>query len=128
MPPMQPMQPDIRPIKESGALYELNQPYSFQMGLEIIVIPKGFKYDGASYAKLLFQRDGIHRAACLVHDYLYEHEGKIGNITYTRKRADVKFRQMLLAAGVKSWHVWASYTAVRLFGTVYWDESKNGPD
>ncbi len=115
-------QPDIRPIKENGQLYKLAQPYSFHLGLNLIIIPKSFQYDGATFAKLLFQRDGIHRAACLVHDYLYENKGIVGDIVYDRKCADNKFKELLKRAGVKHWHVWVSYTAVRLLGWIWWDK------
>lgn len=117
-------QPDIRPIKENGDLYELSQPYSFHLGLDLIVIPKGFKYDGASFAKFLFQRDGIHRAACIVHDYLYENEGQINNVIYTRYEADRKFKKMLEQYGVKRWHVALSYAAVRIFGNIFWNDER----
>jgi len=119
---MQHTQPDIRPIKESSNLYELAAPYSFHLGLELFIIPKGFKYDGASYAKLLFQRDGIHRAACLVHDYLYVNKGCIGSVKYSRKDADKKFKTMMTEAGLKSWHINLAYLSVRLFGKFYWSE------
>jgi hypothetical protein len=115
-------QPDIRPIKENGQLYELNEPYAFHIGLDLIVIPKSYTYDGATYGKFLFQRDGIHRAACLVHDYLYEKRGIIGDVVYTRYMADNIFKEMLKKAGVKNWHVWVSYTAVRLGGGLFWNE------
>jgi hypothetical protein len=119
---MQLTQPDIRPIKENRDLYELQQPYSFHLGLDLIIIPKGFRYDGASYANLLFQRDGIHRAACLVHDYLYVCRGQIGDVIYTRYEADKKFKSMLQEAGVKNWHAKLAYKAVRLLGWVYWND------
>lgn len=113
-------QPDIRPIGESGNLYILMHDYEGRIGGVPYTIPKGFEYDGASYAALLFQRDGIHRAACLEHDYLYVNKGIIPEAYYTRLNADNRFRDMLLEAGVKSWHVKLAYAAVRLAGGLYW--------
>lgn len=116
-------QPDIRPIKESGDLYELQEDFEFQLFGKRHTIPCGFKYDGASCANLLFQRDGIHRAAALVHDYLYVFEGEIPNgTTYTRQQADDLFRDMLVQYGVKSLHVKLAYWAVWVFGGLYWND------
>jgi hypothetical protein len=117
---MQLMQPDIRPQSESGALYRLNDPYVFFLGMEKIVIPTGYRYDGASYAALLFQRDGIHRAAALVHDFLYENKGHVQGVTYNRLAADEAFKRLLKLCGVKNWHVAVAYFAVRAFGWLYW--------
>jgi hypothetical protein len=83
-------------------------------------IPAGYQHDGASYAALLFQRDGVHRRAALEHDYLYENEGIIPEAVCTRLSADNRFRDLLIEAGVKSWHVKAAYAAVRLAGGLYW--------
>ena len=116
-------QPDIRPIKESGDLYRLNENYPFEFRGKSLIIPINFLYDGASGARLLFQRDGIHRAAALVHDWLYVHQGTLPDKTkYTRKQADQLFRDMLLQYGVKSVHVWVAYQAVRIAGRFYWNE------
>lgn len=106
-------QPDIRPVQESGQLYELMEDFEAHG----IVVPKGFRHDGATMSKLLFQRDGIHRAAALVHDYIYEY--KIG---YTRKQADRLFKKMLKEYGVKSPHVFLAYGAVWVFGWMYWSK------
>lgn len=114
-------QPDIRPVKESNDLYELQHDYVFDFIGTNFVIKKGFRYDGASYAALLFQRDGIHRAAALVHDYLYVHKGDVGGYIYTRKQADKKFKDMLIAAGLKSWHVWLAHKSVRALGWIWWN-------
>lgn len=111
-------QPDICPVKESGDLYELRENYTFELKGHKYVILAGFMYDGASCANLLFQRDGIHRAAALVHDWLYVYQPP----GVTRLDADKKFKEMLLAAGVKSWHVWIAYRAVRLLGWRWWND------
>lgn len=121
---MQLTQPDIRPIGESGQLYRLHEAYPFLFCGAQFNVPEGFTHDGATFSKLLFQRDGVHRAACLVHDYLYEKQGYIdtftGGFVYTRYQADQKFKEMLKAYGVKKLHVFAAYWAVRLFGGFYW--------
>lgn len=127
-------QPLIVPIKESGDLYELCEDYIFIIYrnevAHKIVIRKGFKYDGASVPKFFagivgFMPDGIHRPAALLHDYLYEHKGKlqpIGGFNYTRKEADKLFYKILKKVGVKSWHAKLAYWAVRLGGGLYWND------
>ena len=85
-----------------------------------VAVPAGFRHDGATGAKLLFQRDGIHRAAALIHDYLYEKKGSLSGRTLTRKQVDGLFRRMLKIYGVKAWHVTAAYLAVRTAGWMYW--------
>lgn len=109
-------QPDIRPVKESGDIYVLMEDYPFTFQGSYFYVPKGFRNDGATCAKLLFQRDGVHRAAALVHDYLYSKQGLLNGLAYTRKQADCKFRDMLKEYGVQSMHVAAAYAAVYVFG------------
>ena len=126
-------QPDVRPIKESGDLYELYEDYAFKFinkrQLLTATIKKGFKYDGASVPRIVwtlagFLPDGIHRPAALIHDYMYEKEGKIpvdgGELEYTRKEADKLFFDALRFLGIKSWHARIAYISVRLFGRLYW--------
>jgi hypothetical protein len=79
-------QPHIIPIKESGDLYMLEEDYEISLkpyGLDFyIFIPKGFRYDGATVPRWFWSitgltRDGIHRPAALVHDYIYVNKGQI---------------------------------------------------
>lgn len=114
------IQPDIRPVAESKDLYELHEAYLFEIDGKTMLVPKGFRHDGATAAALLFQRDGIHRAAALVHDYLYSIKGNLHGFKFSRRMVDRKFKEMLIDAGVKSWHVWVAYIAVRLVGGFYW--------
>ena len=114
-------QPDIRPVKENGDVYRLHDDYVFEFKGQHVIVDAGFRHDGATRAKLLFGRDGIHRAAALVHDYLYAKRGQLTPvIVYTRKDADRKFKEMLLEAGVKSWHVNVAYAVVRVAGWFFW--------
>lgn len=113
-------QPDIRPVKESGDIYELFKDYDFKFKGQDCTVQKGFRHDGATGAQFLFGKDGVHRAAALVHDYLYINRGFLKNLSYTRKDADRKFQEMLIDAGVKSWHINLAYFAVRIFGAFYW--------
>lgn len=118
-------QPDIRPIKESGSdMYLLMDNFVYTIPeIANVTVPKGFRSDGASNAALLFERDGVHRAACLVHDWLYFNKGHIDDdVVLSRKGVDQFFFQMLLDYGVKSWHSRLAYWAVRAFGWIGWGE------
>lgn len=116
-------QPDIRPIQESGDVYILNDDFEFIAFGQRSIIPKGFRHDGATGAGLLFGKDGVHRAAALIHDYLYVNKGFfVDGLFYpvTRKQADVTFKDYLELAGVKSLHIKFAYRAVRVIGYFYW--------
>lgn len=126
-------QPDVRPVKESGELYQLFEDYTFELTQHNtyfkVTIPKDFQYDGASVPRIVwtligFLPDGIHRPAALIHDYMYENKGiiKQGDTTifYTRKEADQIFHAILKYVGVKSWHARLAYIAVRALGGFYW--------
>jgi len=118
-------QPDIRPIRERGKRYELNKSYVY----EDITVPKGFQYDGASVPRIFmfligFERDGIHRPAALVHDFLYQNKGYSGNnnqvVVYSRKQCDRIFFEIMKKVGVMHWHAILAYYAVRLGGKFSW--------
>ncbi len=85
-----------------------------------ILVKEGFRWDGASVPKILwglgFKPDGKHRAAALVHDFIYINKGMLpagsmyssytqikDQIQYgsiTRKDADRLFGRMMKEAGV----------------------------
>jgi len=127
-------QPDIRPNSESGdSRYILNEDYIFTLSIDdkrhSFKIPKGFEYDGASVPNLFmfligFERDGVHRPAALIHDFLYVSVGSIKNVhkksfQVTRKDADRIFLKVMEHVGVKSWHGRLGYWAVRGFGWMF---------
>ncbi|MBL4761292.1 MAG: DUF1353 domain-containing protein [Gammaproteobacteria bacterium] len=119
-------QPDIRPQSESGDLYVLQDDFVYTGNGEFITVPEGFKYDGASTPKFLWwvlPRDGIHRAAALIHDFIYVFEGKMpdGQI-FTRKAADKLFYNIMVDYGVASWRAKIAHRAVRIVGYFYWRE------
>lgn len=91
-------------------------------GSDLVVIPAGFVFDGASVPQLftnLFPKSGARydRAACL-HDWLYATQ------TTSRKEADDLFLEAMKADGVN----WATrrtiYRAVRMFGWSAWNKVK----
>lgn len=120
-------QPDVRPIKERGKIYRLWESYTY----ENISIPEGFLYDGASVPLLIgaligFSPDGIHRAAALVHDWIYANKGWVpltdGKMRkFSRKDTDKIFLKILKECGVMHWHVALIYPVVRIFGGLHWE-------
>ena len=105
-----------------------------------IIIPKGYINDGASVPRIAWsitgiRPDGLNRAAALVHDWIYDHRGRLpfGSHVYyenghwipsahqwTRKEADKMFGRLMREAGVTPYRRKAAYWAVRLFGWSGW--------
>jgi hypothetical protein len=141
-------QPDIRPfLTRSGWSYRLNSPYFYEWeksGLRRrLRIAAGFEYDGASVPRFLWtltgiERDGLQRAAALVHDVMYHHEGRLPagmqeiwsdghleweplpEVRWARAEADALFCRMLREAGVGMLKRRMMYRGVRAFGWMFW--------
>lgn len=143
-------QPNIIPI--GSRLYVLADTWTYRwypketLDVEsLITVPEGFVYDGASIPRITWSLfgvtpDGVHRAAALVHDWIYTFDGDLppgsvmrkitmadGSIKvldtidkWTRKDADRFFKKMLLETDMKRWKVECMYNAVRWFGWIKW--------
>lgn len=88
-----------------------------------VVVPEGFETDLASIPKRfrsVFQVNGRHRRAAVVHDYLYRHA--IG----TRTLADAVFRDAMAETGVPLVERNIMWAAVRFGGSLYWDADNKG--
>lgn len=110
-----------------------------------IQVEKGFRWDGASVPKLFwnwgFKTDGAHRAAALIHDFIYVNKGKLphGSMiskyknetnqnqygSFSRVDADRLFGRMMKEAGVSKFRRRLMKFAVSSFGWIYWQD---GPD
>ena len=92
--------------------------------LPAIRIPKGFETDLASIPRIftpLITKNGKHRRAAIVHDYLYSVRGRLpSGEVLNRKQCDDLFREALSVCGVKRWKRWAMHAAVRSGGWVFW--------
>jgi hypothetical protein len=79
---------------------------------EPIVVPDDFETDLASIPRWVpeyfIPRNGVHRAAAIVHDYLCRFHG------FDRVTADRIFLEAMQVAGESRWRRYAMYTAVRL--------------
>lgn len=145
-------QPNIIPI--SDRLYMLVGSWSYEWttvlnGISVksvIKVPEGFVYDGASIPRFLWSifglsKDGPHRAAALIHDWIYTFDGDLpdGSVCrifldenmnlkeldtidiWRRKDADKLFLKMLKETNLSRFQIYAMYYAVRLFGWSKWN-------
>ncbi len=82
-----------------------------------ITVPAGTRTDLASIPRLLtplLPVNDTHRAAAVLHDYLYRTH------VVSRRLADKIFRQAMEELGVSAWKRWAMWAGVRLGGWVGW--------
>lgn len=125
-------QPDIEPIKRR--LYRLRQTYVLEYRGRKFTCLSGFEYDGGSVPRALWTLagitpDGLGRPAFLIHDLLYECNGRPDESehlivdrhrTYSRSRADRLFRRMLFDCDVSEWRAQNAFRGVRLGGGAAW--------
>lgn len=128
---------------EEGYKLVENYPYAWHTkGLNrVITVPEGFVYDGASVPRIVWTisgitPDGLIRAAALVHDFIYHHNGKLPKNSYgaiiegvyvdfsmnkwSRNDADRLFARIMRESGVPMVKRRAAYLAVRAFGFMSW--------
>jgi hypothetical protein len=101
----------VIPRPECG-MYELVD----SVMVEGILVPKYFRWDGASIPRILWRVIGtpfnpMFMAPSMVHDYLYSNPGKM-----SRKDVDKLFLKLLLHNGVDEDLAETIYTGVRLGG------------
>lgn len=116
-----PSQPSILPV--ATRKYELANDYTFTFHGHRVTIPAGFTYDGASVPRFLWwfiPPDGPHRAAALIHDYLYMNKGVVAHLLISRKQTDDLFLAHLKDSGIKPYKTKMMYWAVRLGGGFLW--------
>lgn len=93
---------------------------------EIITVPSGFVTDFASIPWglwNLFPPLGLWARPAIIHDYLYDRGGMTARRTYTRKEADMIFREAMEVVGVPAWRRQVMYGAVRLGGGGGWNRA-----
>lgn len=141
--PIEVTQPKIIPVilHDGSEGYRLCETYVYTWEAEgaiwRIVIPEGFEYDGASVPRLLWSivgvsRDGLHRAAALVHDWIYRHGGILPDASFwkdnhsiecfpwRRHQADKLFANILALSGVSRLKRRLMYLGVRAGGWIAW--------
>ena len=107
----------------------VSKDFVFKIDEVEYVIPKGFKFDGASIPKFLhtwLSPVGVLLMGGLVHDYVYKYatlkrkgEGTYGILT--QKEADVIFRDINIEINGFHFLNYLAYWALRLGGFVAWN-------
>lgn len=140
------LQPHIIPITDRHYRLAENYTYTWLLvksgtGMRIVV-PKNFIYDGASVPGALgwmvgLHRDGLIRAAALVHDFIYKNKGSLpygsfhisnnGGVDWeiaygkwSRADCDRLFHKMMVESGMSGYKVDTAYNMVKMFGWTYW--------
>lgn len=93
---------------------------------EVITVPAGFVTDFASIPWglwNLFPPLGLWARPAIVHDFLYDRGGMTPRRTYSRKEADMIFREAMEVVGVPAWRREVMFAAVRLGGAGAWNKS-----
>ena len=134
-------QPINQPISDRKYRLVENFIYVYKANDTIfrISVPAGFESDGTSSPKWswsVFERDGIWRAAALVHDYIYHYKGFMPGNSYefldgnqwkkapkiAKIEADRIFLQILRESGVPKFRRQVATAAVLLFGDKAWND------
>ena len=99
---------------------------------EVICVPVGFETDFASIPWglwNLFPPLGKWARPAIIHDFLYDRGGVLPSKTYSRKEADMIFREAMSVVGVPAWRREVMFAAVRVGGAGGWkDPLKRRPD
>ena len=88
-----------------------------------IVIPAGFRFDGASIPRFLRwwkDRAALGLVATMVHDWLYRHRGKVQGLSLSRKKVDKIFYRDMLRDHVPKRRARIAYIGVRIGGFKAW--------
>jgi hypothetical protein len=93
-----------------------------------IIIPEGFRFDLASIPRPLWwliSPNELSVAAALLHDFIYQHRGDLGEACvplhcFSRKDADLLLLEIMRKEHVWWWRRALAYPAVRLFGWLPW--------
>lgn len=116
---------DVRHGGEQWRDWELLQNLVYEAGEKgsrrFIIVPKGFRTDGASVPRCLwaiFPSTGRYMRAAVLHDYLYSRlrGGLPHPEAASRRDADRELRLAMAACGVDSVSRFLIWGAVRLFG------------
>lgn len=113
---------------DSWKLWTLLEPLHYEATFKgsnrLIVVPEGFKTDGATIPSILWPilpATGKYMRAAVIHDYLYSclRNGTPHEEAPTRKEADFEFRVALKACDVNVFTRWVMWLGVRAFGWVF---------
>lgn len=112
-------QPTLIPVPHTEK-YEVVRDFEVQVENITVVVPRFFRYDGASIPAPAWQIihspfNPLVMGPALVHDWLYY------NHQVDRETADDIFEALLRQNGVESGKRFVMWAAVRTAGNLYWD-------
>ena len=117
-------------ILPGGKRARLLDPHYFLIAGQVVCIPAGFEWDGATgptralRGLLGLNRFGEHDQATAEYDYVYKHEGILddGSLIITRQQSDDLFIRRLMYLGWKGSRLNTTGFGVRFFGFFYWPQ------
>jgi hypothetical protein len=110
--------------------WEISKDFTFELHGTKYVIPKGFKFDGASVPKFLatfLSPVGVLLLGGLVHDYAYKYAAlkpalqKSSRLILNQKQADKIFRDINIEINGFYFLNYLAYWALRLGGWFAWN-------
>lgn len=116
------MKIDIHTSDESGDILTLLEPLKIEWKGRRLIVPSGFKSDGASVPEFLWSTvspavDPRTIRGAVAHDYAYRHHPD----GWTRADADAMFYDIIRQDGLSWWRANKVYYGVRWFGGGAWD-------
>ncbi len=121
------MKIEVHKSDESGDILTLLEPLEINWNGRGLIVPAGFKSDGASVPEFLWSTvspaiDPRTVRGAVAHDYVYRHHPE----GWTRADADNMFYDLIREDGLGWWRAQKCYWGVRLFGGKAWEEGGNG--
>ena len=112
--------------------WEITKDFHYSLNGENFIIPKGFKFDGASVPKFLAQflsPVGLLLIGGLIHDYGYKYQtllrkNKTTNGIRSQKWMDKTFRDINIEVNGFYFLNYLAYWALRLGGWVAWNKHR----
>ena len=113
--------------------WEISKDFTFELHNTKYVIPKGFKFDGASVPKFLatfLSPVGVLLLGGLVHDYAYKYAAlkpalqKSSRLILNQKQADKIFRDINIEINGFYFLNYLAYWALRLGGWFAWNSHR----
>ena len=115
--------PLVVEVMESGKKFKLHYDFTYLWKREYIEIHvrRGFITDFASVPRIfriIIPKLGKWNKPAVIHDAIYQ--DVVAEHRFSRKEADIIFRDSMLDLGVSSWRVSVMFRGVRILGHFAW--------
>ena len=109
-----------------GRQYKTLRDYKFFLRTHEITIPAGYMWDGPTAVPYVGTINSGWLEPSLRHDFLYEEQGRIEGVEYTREEVDQLFFSDLRRNGVSIIYIWImKYLLDKVFQNV-WENTSEG--